>query len=345
MDAEPGDNVVTAENVRTLGINGDRRENIDGDFAATLMLTGSNDPRVRDTLSRARITGDVSGTTWTVAGTATNVQIDGVIDGGWTLNVTNGDVRSLRLGEVLDADVTVGGNVQNAQATRWVDGSLIANTVRSLRSTGDRRTGLDGNFGAALQLAGDPAERSTLNAATIAGTLSGTWSIIGPVGNVRADAVGDADPQGDVFTGIISGELRGFSSNASFENSTLVAHVITRFDVRENLFDSTIAAAGDFATEGITETSIGSFSVRGEVMASTLEETRVMVGVDFVNGDFFDGFDLVGGEAHSISRITVNGDADENVRFKAGEFPRVSMINRERIDDYAADVRFELTEV
>jgi len=172
---------LAAKTVGSLRTRGDRRNAIPGDFDATLTLTG--DPNARRTLNSARVAGAVDAATWDITGDAGSITIYGAVD-NWALSI-HSDLRSLRLGDVADATVDVDGTIRSVQATRWQQGSLTAKTVGSLRTRGDRRSGIAGDFGAALTLAGDPDARRTLTSATVAGGAGGAaWDITGDAGSI-----------------------------------------------------------------------------------------------------------------------------------------------------------------
>ena len=197
LDNDLAPDVIDAPSVSTLTINGQRGNarrgiaDVPGDFQADLALSGEGDPR--QTLTNARIAGSLTGAAWDVTGDVGTVTVSGEAD-GWTLDV-HSDVRSLRLGDVTDATVTVDGKLGTLSALRWAGGGVTAKTLRSLNVAGRRgnaRRGTEdvpGDFGANLTLMGDPAatgrRNQTLGSVRISGELrDSAWDITGPVGSV-----------------------------------------------------------------------------------------------------------------------------------------------------------------
>jgi len=108
----------------------------------------------------------------------------------WTLTAHT-EVRSLRLGDVVNATVNVGdGGIRSILATRWQDGSLTAETIGSLYVRGDRRNGIPGDLGVDMTLTGDPGARYVLASARVSGTLGKApagptlWQINGDAGSL-----------------------------------------------------------------------------------------------------------------------------------------------------------------
>jgi len=203
-----------------------------GDFAADITLGGPG-PNGR-TLRYARIAGNLAGATWDVTGDVSTLVVSGSVD-GWSLAV-HSEVRSLRLGDVAAADIVVEGPIGTLAARRFVAGSIQADSIRTLRTTGDRRAGFAGDFGADLTLDaallddGQPA----LRYARIAGSVTGgTWTIQGDARTLYVNAslaAWNVAVAGDVRTlycrTILSGtwsanSLRLLSVRGSAQNFTL----------------------------------------------------------------------------------------------------------------------------
>ena len=166
---------LKAQSLGSLTVKGDKRAYLNGDFGATLILTGAGS---RSTLASANIAGDVTGTAWSVTGGAGKLTIGGLVD-AWTASFASIDL--LRAGSVGTANVTVAGNVGSVSATQWLSGSLQAKTLKTLTILGDRSGGLAGDFGAMLNLSGNGVGQQALGKAVIPGVV---WQDI----NVHGDA-------------------------------------------------------------------------------------------------------------------------------------------------------------
>ncbi|MDH3583608.1 MAG: hypothetical protein OER86_05275, partial [Phycisphaerae bacterium] len=173
------DDSITAPWMGSLKIKGDKKLAIDGDFEADLVLSGVGAPK--QTLKSAKIAGDVRNADWSLTGDSGAIDIRGDVD-NFTLDVMS-SVKSLKLGRVNSAVVTVDGSGGSVSATEWLAGSLTADTLKSLQTKGNKKEFVAGDFSADLTLNGDPEAKATLPRAKVSGDVNGsTWSITGDAG-------------------------------------------------------------------------------------------------------------------------------------------------------------------
>ncbi len=160
---------VTADSLKSLAVI--------GEFAANITLDSLTVPA----LGAAEVEGNVTGGTWTTAGSGA-ITITGTTD-SWTLDAGIDDLKALTLGVVTDTDVTAG-YIGSVKATSWAGGTIEADAIKALATTGD--------FGAAMSLnAGDAL---ALSNASIGGDLryddlaETDWDILtGSVGSITVD--------------------------------------------------------------------------------------------------------------------------------------------------------------
>ena len=190
-------------------------------------------------LGTANVRGDVIDAGWAFAGDGRSINIRGDVD-NWTAALRS--LRSLAAGAVGTAHVTVQDALGSAKATCWLAGALDANTLGSLRITGQRaRRGeqaVPGDFRADLTVRGEgvAANRTALNSAQIAGKLMdntcrfgaavGTL-VLGAMENAKLlvgcdAATGNAADFGGNLFAIRRITLKGVDG-AYFVNSTLAA--------------------------------------------------------------------------------------------------------------------------
>ncbi|MAE67726.1 MAG: hypothetical protein CMJ18_26015 [Phycisphaeraceae bacterium] len=137
----------------------------------------------------AHLRGDLVDSHWSIQSAIGRVRVDGTID-RWRLSHER-DVTSLRLADVLQAEV-IGGGAGNVRADQWRSGRIVEPFVRSITIGGD--------FGADVDLL-DAAARFGLGRMTVRGWLDrATVRSSAPVGAVRvggmrhsAIIVGDGD--------------------------------------------------------------------------------------------------------------------------------------------------------
>ena len=174
---------IAAPAIGKLTTKGNKKLLSDGDFDANLVLGGS--PDIVLTLGTVKIAGSVTGSSWVIKGDTGKIDIKGSVT-DWNVNIM-GELKSLKLGDVNRAQVTVDGDVDSVAAIQWRTGSLAAHSIKSIKTKGNRKSALDGDFGVDLTLTGpdDPTIEHTLKTAKIKGNVRlATWNIIGNVGTV-----------------------------------------------------------------------------------------------------------------------------------------------------------------
>jgi hypothetical protein len=189
IDTDEVADTVSAPSIGRIIARGNRVEDVDGDFEANLDLNGSDGDAAA--LLVAIVFGGLGEATWEIEGDAGRIIVRGEVD-GWGLDVM-GDLSLLNLSDVADAEVGVGGNLGVARALRWLEGSLTAGKITSLITTGNRRTGIEGDFGAVLTV-GDPEEPSDETILThllILGTLSKEAHVHGDAVRLRIGKLRD----------------------------------------------------------------------------------------------------------------------------------------------------------
>jgi len=191
--------------IRRLATRRSVRRNTNGHFRADLLLSGIGAPGGL-TLGTARIARDLgSGNQanpmlWDITGDVYSIKAKRGITDGWSLDL-HSDIHSLRLGDVRNADVSIGdvdangfrGDAWFISAKQWLVGDIDLGSVQYFNITGDRRNGMDGDTCAMLTLTGssDPAATNTLGRARVAGRiLDCVWNILtGDVDSVSAGVI------------------------------------------------------------------------------------------------------------------------------------------------------------
>src|SRR5687767_13712672 len=94
-----------------------------------------------------------------------DVSIAGAV-AGLSVNVSNGDIRSLVLGDVSDATVSAPlGALLGIRAEEWDAGAISAEWVKSVVITGDSLLAVRGDFGADITSTDPNARLNTLSVA------------------------------------------------------------------------------------------------------------------------------------------------------------------------------------
>ncbi|RPI61700.1 MAG: choice-of-anchor D domain-containing protein, partial [Planctomycetaceae bacterium] len=141
FDLEDDTDLIYAPSLGTLTITGSEELNQPGDFQANIELYGSDDGNTSTpTLSKAKIANNVAGSEWLITGNVGQVEIGGIIgnlDTPWTLDANR--IDELKLGDVLNAAIYAGSKVNLITSERWQMGTINAETIGSLITTG--RTG------------------------------------------------------------------------------------------------------------------------------------------------------------------------------------------------------------
>ena len=155
-----------------------------GNFLTDLTLTGLDAPGY--TLPKATIAGYLGYGTWTVTGGVGTITGKTDVD-NWVC-VVNGDVKSLKLGVVVDSVVTVNGHSKTILAQYWGGGRFNGHSIDLLKTTGNAKAGVPGHITAYVVLSGQdvPDGGLTLGKADISDGVGVTdWEITGDVGSIK----------------------------------------------------------------------------------------------------------------------------------------------------------------
>ena len=197
---------------------------VPGDFAADLALAGVGVTAKTKTLGAVTVKGNVPGALWDVKGPVGGITLAGLAGEAaepWQLaGVTNGvaaaNVASLTAYDVVNAALTVDGDVGAVKAMRWQAGAIQAKTVASITTTGvapstANPAGVSGNFTGNVTLT--DAVRKTLGKMTVAGWLKdATITSAGPLGALTVGAASNTT----VLAGDLTADLTKHKSIAGF---------------------------------------------------------------------------------------------------------------------------------
>jgi len=186
----------------TKGARGNRRGIAPsaGDFQADLTLSGIG-ARRNVTLGNAKIAGDLGVNApmtveWDVTGDSGNIRVRGDI-WNWDLKL-NSSLKSLKAGEIHNASLDVDDAIGAVQAVEWDGGNLAADSVKSIKLTGDRRADIIGDLiDVEILLSGqnvDHARAMTLGSLWLRGWAEDSLiRVMGNVGKVEATALVGTD--------------------------------------------------------------------------------------------------------------------------------------------------------
>lgn len=317
-DPQINPDTLTAPWATTLTAKGDAKNSIVGHWTADVTLTGEG--ATKETLKKFKAQ-SLSDAIFEITGAMGTFDVSKGTVEEFTLNL-DGDAKTLKLDDVSDSSVTAE-DVGTLQAFRWLGGQITSDTIKTLKTIGDKKTAIVGDMNASLTIHGDPAAKSVLGSAAIAGLLSGEWQIDGPVGSVTAGDVVD-------FTGNVAGTVNAFTSKAAF-SGLLAAFSFAKINIKTDLTDASLIAGGNPAGSFINSLKIG----------GNMTDSSILVGVDPVNGIFDDADDaLLGGAASQVKALTIGGITDtDDPMFFAGLFPKSATINKLKVDPMT-DPRF-----
>ncbi len=168
-DGHLGADVTVYGDLRSLSVSG----------RDTAGLLDTSSLTVAGNLGSARIDGDLTGL-WDIGGDVLFIRQSGTVN-AWTLQMDDAavsTVRSLYLGDVQQMAMTGLADVQSFRSDAFADGSLEANSINGLYSTGD--------FLADVTLQGNALDGDdVLGQAYVRGAVTdATWQLTGSVGNV-----------------------------------------------------------------------------------------------------------------------------------------------------------------
>jgi len=288
---------INAASLDSLRITGSRRAPIPGDFSADLTLTGNPNPR-RRTLGRVTIAGAFTGD-WNITGNVGSIRA-GNTD-GWNLTVAS-EVRYLSLAEVQNTNLDVEGPIRYLRAISWDGGSIEADWISSLRTTGSRRpVPILGDFSADITLSGNSAPRGTvLASASIAGTVDqADWELAGRVGRLTAAAINGGAITADSIGSLrVAGNRRyGVDGNCSADITLIGANAPRGYA----LSTATVADAITAGTWDIENGNVGTIRFAAsapEWELSTPGHVRGIYASELLSGTI---------DANSIGTLNVRG--------------------------------------
>lgn len=251
--ASVGSATITAPSMSSLFVLGDAKNTVGGvrtplagNFVANLTLTDATP------LNRAVILGGLSNSTWNIASDISTIIVKGAVS-GWNLG-TNGNLKIMSLGTVLDANLAVSGSIGVVKAKQWDAGTIAADSLNTLI--------VSGPFAADVSLTGEGVAvgKATLNKVVINGAVtSSDFRIAGNVNTFVASSFTDsslfagyvpfnvADPYsgGTFAAGSKVNSFRLFGTNAALSNSIFAA---TSFG---NIFLQSVAGGNNGTKFGV----------------------------------------------------------------------------------------------
>jgi hypothetical protein len=281
------------------------------------------------------LTGDI-----TLAGSAKTLKLGDFLPGsGHTLTLGGTEEAkpvSITLKRVADLSLDSGMPIKSLKVDDWEDNGgdnvITAPEVDKIDSKEDLHVNLR------LQT-GDEGE-AELGKVTVDEALSGDWFVDGKAKSIKAGSI-TTD-----FLAAIAGDLDKLESDGDF-SGTVAATSINKVTVDDDLDHAMILAGADLGDDGqfggagdnedlFFRGTMGNVMIKGQVIDSVLAS-----GLDPANGVFGDGDDFITGKNRStIGRIKVNGTADNDSVFAAGDFKNVNVGNTNV--DPAGDPRFLL---
>lgn len=168
VDSDATEDELNAYWVNKLSVKGSKKDNIVGDFATNLNLSGIG--AGKDTLGALSVKGAVDGRTWNIVGNVNAMKIDS-LDG---------------------TDMTIDGIASKLNFGHMLDGSITAQAIDKLATGGAKSIASNADFTADLTLTGTTKAKYTLNALSIKGdALDANWDVAGMVGTITVK--GNAD--------------------------------------------------------------------------------------------------------------------------------------------------------
>ncbi len=133
---------VLADSIVNFIVTGDRRRGMDGDLTVDIAMSSVG----QFSIHRMTVAGDVYNGQWVTDREVRTVAIKGEVR---DMDITfRGDLDRWVSGQVLNTDLNPTGLARVIDVPQWMGGSIEAGQIDMLRTKGDRRLGLDGDFSA-----------------------------------------------------------------------------------------------------------------------------------------------------------------------------------------------------
>lgn len=273
-----------------------------GLFGATFEVNGD--------LDSISVKGDTGNASFNATGAIGKIKLDDVLNS--TFTSADGDaLRSIKLGNVTDSEITIGQEIGNFRASSWVGGSLMAEGIRTLSVT-DR----NGEFNADVALRAGTFDQTGLrsNKITINSVITGgVWDITGSVKVLRLQDGGDGAIRisGDLTT-LSAGDLDRFDLNVGGEAKNLTTGTWFRGELVIGSFN-TFTVNGDFRAD-LRAVHANRMAISGDLFISDLFFTQ--------QPDFFG--------TYALRSLTVGGemrDVEFRAAFRVGTIQAKAMHN------------------
>jgi hypothetical protein len=272
LDTDATAETISAPRIGTFLIYGDTVKKIRGDLGANLVISGKSTDGTGKTLATATVKGFVAPSVWDVTGKVGTVTINGTVGAAgrpWEFG-TPAALTTMTLGDVADAQVKVAGDVGSIKAVRWLDGSIQAPRISSIKTTGLAATktvqAISGDFGADITLT-HVGTTYVLNTLSIAGWLTG--SMISSTGSVMTVTLG-----GMQDSTLAAGDLVGVQKKVA----TLTVKGIK--GAAASVINSNVAAwtLGTVSLVGVQTVNAGhlpaAFGIQGHTITSYVRDAR-----------------------------------------------------------------------
>ena len=280
---------LTGATAKSIGVKGNKKAGVAGRFDH-VKVTLHGAAHVAQALAKLQVTGGSDGATIDIAGDAGMVDFKGSVD---SLDLTvASQVRSIKLGDTNRADIEVD-KVGTVQALRWLSGNFIAKLVKSIKTTGNKKTGVSGDFGPNVTIHGAPNSGAAVSSTSIKGSVrASTWRVNGPAGAFKTNIIANG------FDAAFNGYLKGVTSKGA-SGGTFAAHSIGSVSVKANMTGGSFTAGRNFGPDQLPDTA------------------------DDV---------LAGGEDAFIKKISISGTVPLGILFTAGVLPGTASINGQKVD-------------
>ncbi len=291
----------------------------------------------------ANLGGDVS-----IAGSLSLLMMGNVTDGaGGThsidINTAGGGAGSqvmIRLGEVEDTSIdTNGADIRALYVTNWLDTDgqadvIDANSIRTMRVLGNRRTGVAGDFGGEITLSGASRRGRAFGSMIVAGTVfdGSITAVAGGVGTVRVGAwnggaitansvrsLRTSAGRGGLTTGNFSSDLTLSGTGVTGRAKTLGSAKIAG-DLTSNIWDIS-GNVGRISVKGTIGGGVelnSTIRVSGNIQSITAQKMSnvdILAGVGSINGQHAEQQADFLSNASRIGSLTITGDGTDNPAF------------------------------